>query len=442
MKHVYEPLAYGPVPDAGNFWRTTADPATGCDALQGEATCDVAIVGSGFTGLNAALTLAKAGLSVVVLDAEVPGFGASGRNGGFCCLGGSKISAGKMRKRHGETATHAYAQAERHAIEHVSALLETHQIDADTHSDGETLVAHRPSEMAGLRDYAEEIHHFHGLDCHFTPAEAMAAEGMASPEFHGAITGPLGFALNPLKYHIGLLDAARAAGAVVHGLSPVTRITHDQGHHQLITPNGQVTAQKLIIATNGYSSDDIPPWMAGRYLPAQSNILVTRPLTADELSAQGWTTRQMCFDTRNLLHYFRLLPDNRMLFGMRGAVKTTGHALNYAAAITRRDFEATFPRWRKVETQHSWSGLVCLSRRLTPFVGPIDGLDNAFASFAYHGNGVSMGSYCGTLIAAQVLGNVSKTPDILRTPPRRFELGRLRRWALPLAYAWYARKDR
>jgi len=152
----------------------------------------------------------------------------------------------------------------------------------------------------------------------------------------------------------------------------------------------------------------------------------------------------MCFDTRNLLHYFRLMPDNRMLFGMRGGWRATPRALRRAAAATRRDFDRLFPAWRGIEAEHAWSGFVCLSRDLTPFAGPVPGLDNAYAALAYHGNGVAMGSYAGRLIAGQILDDPQgrATPEVMRRPLRRFELGRLRRLSLPLAYAWFGLRDR
>lgn len=446
MKHIYEDLAYGPVPVQNSYWRSTVDAPLSCDTATGEIRCDVAVIGAGFTGLNAAIPLARAGRDVVVLEAETPGWGASGRNGGFCCLGGAKASASELTRRYGQTATQDYIRAERRAVDHVHQTLETGKIEADTHSNGETLVAHRPAAVAGLETLAEEIHHFHKVSCKIMPAAAMAEHGMKSAAFHGALTNPIGFGLNPLKYLHGLVGIAQVAGIRIHGGSPVTGLGREDGRHVLSLPAGRVLARTLIVATNGYSSEDIPGWLNGRYLPSQSNVLVTRPLSDDELSAQGWTTRQMCFDTRNLLHYFRLMPNNRMLFGMRGSLRTTQRSLLSAAAATRQDFERIFPAWRHVETPYSWSGLVCLSRSLTPFAGPVPGLDNAYAALAYHGNGVAMGSYAGRLLAGQILGEDGDgrhaTPDIMLRPMRRFELGPLRRLSLPLAYTWYGLRDR
>ena len=442
MRRLYEPMAYGRAPIADSFWPTTVAQIPEHGPVAGEVEADVAVIGAGFTGLNAALALAEAGCDVVVLEAEQPGWGASGRNGGFCCLGGAKAGPSELLTRFGEEDTRAYYRAERAAIDHVAALLETHGIEADTHSDGETLLAFRPKDMRVLEQLSDEMRRFQQVECELLPREALAGRGLASPEFHGALTTPIGFALNPMKYALGLACAVQKAGGRIFGQSPVTRIASQAGRHLLTTPAGQVRAKRLVVATNGYSSDDLPGWMAGRYLPVQSNVLVTRPLTEEELSAQGWTSLQMCYDTRHLLHYFRLMPDKRMLFGLRGAMKTTPRAHAQTRAIARADFERIFPEWRHVETPHFWSGLLALARDLVPYAGPIEGMDNAWVAMCYHGNGVAMGSYAGRLLAAQILGDGPDTPNPLRSAPRRFELGRWRRAVLPFAYSYYGLQDR
>jgi glycine/D-amino acid oxidase-like deaminating enzyme len=438
---LYEDMAYGPVPIADSFWPTTVGAIPEHGALVCTARADVAVIGAGYTGLNAALTLAQAGRDVVVLEAEQPGWGASGRNGGFCCLGGAKAGPQAFLRRFSEDETRGYYRTERAAVDHVAGLLDSHGIEADTHSRGETLLAHRPRDVAGLHALAGEIRHWHQAEAEFLPQSALAEHGLASPEFHGALTTPVGFALNPMKYVLGLARVAVDAGVRICGRSAVTAIGRD-GDYILRTDGGELRAKTVIFATNGYSRDDLPGWFSGRYLPVQSNVLVTRPLTADELAAQGWSSEQMCYDTRHLLHYFRLMPDRRMLFGLRGAMRTTPaeHTKTHAAA--RADFDRIFPAWRHVKTPHFWSGLACLSRDLMPFAGPVPGMDGAYAALCYHGNGVAMGSYAGRLLAAQIIGDGSATPAPMRGPLKRFELGRFRRLVLPVAYRLYGFQDR
>ena len=128
-------------------------------------------------------------------------------------------------------------------------------------------------------------------------------------------------------------------------------------------------------------------------------MIVTRPLTDDELAAQGWTTHQMCYDDRFFLHYFRLMPDRRMLFGMRGGLFSSARFDARMHRTIRRHFEAMFPAWRHVETPHGWNGLLSLAPDLTPFAGPIPDMPGAFAALSYHGNGVAMASHAGAILA-------------------------------------------
>ncbi len=398
---------------------------------------DVAVVGGGFTGLTAALHLAQAGADVAVFEAETPGWGASGRNGGFCCLGGSAAGDAAMRRRFGAAARRAYRRAERAAVDLVAETLQTHDIDADRHSDGETVMAHTPSAMRGFEAEARRIEADLGVAPRLIAPDDLPAHGMGGG-FHGAMTTPVGFAINPLKYTLGLARAGTETGAHVFAHSPVQGIAKQGGNFTLTTPNATVTARRLIVATNGYSSDDLPGWIGARYLPAQSNVLVTRPLTDEEIAAQGWSTAQMAYDDRFFLHYFRLMPDRRFLFGMRGGLFSGPRADAAMHRRIRAHFEAMFPAWAHVETPHSWNGLLSLARGLTPFAGAIPGMPGAFAGLSYHGNGIAMGSYAGALLADLALDRAPRHPypEILATPPRRWPLGRFRRAALWPPYLW------
>ncbi len=331
--------------------------------------------------------------------------------------------------------------AERAAVELVEALMEAHGIAADRHSDGETMLAHAPARIGDLHARAEEIAARYGLAARVVPREELAQQGMASPEFHGAVTVPVGFALDPLKYALGLAEAARRAGARIHGASPVTEIVAEGGGHRLRCPSGTVRARRIVLATNGYSSETLPPWLAGRYLPMQSNILVTRPLTAGERAAQGWTSRQMCYDTRDHLHYFRLMPDDRMLFGVRGRMRARPEDWEATRRAARADLERIFPHWRHVETPHFWQGLVCLSRKLAPYVGPLGDMEGAVAALAYHGNGLAMGTAAGRMAADLTLGREAGVPAVMAAPLARFPLGRHRRWLLWGAGHWHRARD-
>lgn len=439
MSRIYGDFAYGPGPRDGCWWDETIS-APDWPVLDNDLSVDVAIIGGGFTGISAALRLAEAGVHVAVLESETPGFGASGRNGGFCCLGGARISEKTLARRFGEEGANTYWQAERDAVALVSDLLKRHGIDADVHSKGETKLAHRPKDMEEMRKSAESMAFDRELDPQIIEAADLPDHGMNGP-FFGALTISIGFALNPRKYLFGIAAAAKKAGAKLFQQSRVTRIESKQTRHRLVTDNGHVTADNVVIATNGYSSDDLPNWLAARYIPTQSNIIVTRAMSDNELGAQGWTTPQASYDTRNLLHYFRLMPDRRFLFGMRGGLTSTPSAEAHARSRVRRDFEKMFPAWSHVESPFRWSGMVCLARNGTPFAGPLPGRPGIFAGLAYHGNGVAMGSYTGKLLARLILGE-NEVPTPMQKPLSRFPLGRARRALLPPLYLAKGLMDR
>lgn len=438
MRRIFPEHAYSDARIADCYWsEAVSDEALKRPALAGAVKADVAIVGAGFTGLSAALTLARKGVSVAVLEARFPGWGATGRNGGFCCLGGAKASDTLLDRQYGKPARLAYRMAEAAAVHHVAETLASYKIEAEVHSKGETRLAHR--SRINFESDIRAIEENYGVTPTVHSKAELPALGMVGP-FHSALTTPIGFALNPRKYLAGLLGAAEDAGVQVFGHSPVSSISRTM-RYTLTTQHGSVKADQLIIATNGYASEDIPGWMAARYLPAQSSVIVTRELTDAEI-ANGWNSDQAAYDSRTLLHYFRLMPNRRFLFGMRGGLMSSNASEARNRRQIRAHFEAMFPAWAEIETPYYWSGMVCLSAGLTPFAGPIPEMPGAYAGFAYHGNGVAMGSYSGALLAEQILGtNKLETPKLMLQPPKRFPLGRTRRALMFGAYACAAFTD-
>lgn len=443
MQRIYEPAAYDTSRTAGAWWEETVASPLNFPTLNGDLTTDVAIVGAGYTGLNAALQLAEAhGVRAVVLDAAQPAWGASGRNGGFACIGGAKLPVSAQIKRFGLEETQKFHASQLAAIQTVRENLERYQIDADTHSeDGELCLAHRASTFQAMRDEVEFEAKLFDQKSELIPKGALAERGMNATGAHGALLSKAGFALNPLKYAQGLAHAAQNLGIPIYSNSPVTKITQNASRLSLHHPRGVVNARKVIIATNGYSSDDIPRELAGRFLPVISSILVTRPITPIEQRAQGWTSDLMSYDSRNLLHYFRLMPDGRFLFGQRGARKADAAHTAANKRQNRLDFERMFPAWRGVESTHYWSGLICTTLNRHPYIGPLEGQSQIFAALGFHGNGVSLASYSGRKLADLVAGAKPDLPAALRTPLWRFALPGLRRHYLRLAFAHYRLKD-
>lgn len=441
MTRIYPDFAYGDGPRAGCWWNETCA-APDRPSLTGEHRCDVAIIGGGFTGISAALHLAQAGVSATVLESHYVGWGASGRNGGFCCLGGGMLEDAALDKAFGRQGRADWRGAELAAVRLVEDLIARFGLEVDRHSKGETMFAHRARHFEAMKGAADYYAENFGVKVDLAGPQDLQEAGM-NAGYQGALTVPIGFGLNPRKYITGLAAEAEKAGAMICHDSPVASVRRTAKGFSVVTPAGKVTADRVIVATNGYSSENLPPWFAGRYMPTQSSIIVTRPMTQEELTAQNWTSRQASYDTRSLLHYFRLMPDNRMLFGVRGGLMATAGSEARAMKRARADFDRMFPAWRHVETPHAWSGMVCIARKMMPFIGEVPGEPGMFASLCYHGNGVAMASYSGALLADLVQGKPPHHiyPEAVQRPLAKFELGRYRRAVMPFAYAGFALTD-
>ncbi len=431
MQRIFEDYAYTDAVRNGCYWDTTVSQRT-WPVLQGAHQADVVIIGAGFVGLNAAIELAQGGASVIVLDAEWPGWGASGRNGGFCCMGGAKAEDKAIARSYGDQALRDWNSAQVAAIDLVDRRIIDLGLDVERHSDGEIVLAHSARAMSRLTAQGDQT----------LGPEELRAMGIAGKGFHGGVHTKFGFGLNPRRYVDGIARRAEALGVSIYGQSPVTQLTKGKHRWHANTPEGWVEADAVLIASNGYSSDDLPEWLRARYLPAQSSVMVTRPLTPEETAAQGWTSDLMAYDTRTLLHYFRLMPNGRFLFGMRGGLSSSPRAEAATRRQLRQHFERMFPAWRSVEATHMWSGFVCLMPALVPFVGDVPEMPGVYAAMGWHGNGVAMGSYAGVQIAKRINGEAGfDLPKFVTYPPRRFPLERNRRALLRLAYLGYAVKD-
>ncbi|MFN3131520.1 NAD(P)/FAD-dependent oxidoreductase [Roseibium sp.] len=429
---------------AGSYWEASRPTLRTDRQLMGNALFDVAVIGAGFAGLSAAMKLAEAGVSVCVLEAEHVGYGASGRNGGFCCLGGTKLSVHQLVRRFGLEEARKFLAYQVAGINQVAQRLETWGIDADCHSKGEITLAHRPKDLDSLKAEAGYLKENFGIKSWVLDKAALDEEGYGGPGFHGGLHIPYGFALNPMAYLFGLADQVRRKGGRIYGKSPVNGMSRDGDRWRLDTEHGFVRAKGVVLAGNGYAKETVPKWLHGRTLPVMSSIHVTRPMSEDELSAQGWTSQTMASDSRILLHYFRLMPDRRFLFGTRGGIFETKPSLKAMHKRARQDFDQMFPAWKNVQSEYQWYGRVCLSRNLTPFVGEIPGMDGVYAAMGWHGSGIAMASLSGEKAAGLILGTVrpEDLPAALQQPFKRFPLPSLRKLYLQGAYWWYGYQDR
>ena len=396
---------------------------------------EVAIIGAGFAGLSAALTLARAGRQVHVLEAAQPGMGASTRNSGF--IGGhfrAKFTA--LAERHGLDRAVAMVRVGRTAHDNLASLLEREQIACGFVRCGRFVAAHTPQAYEALAHELDLGRTHAGIDGHMVPRAEQRGE-LGSDLYHGGMVLPYSGLLHPGLYHAGLLERVRSAGAVVHGLAPVKGVHRNgPGRFTLSTARGEITAGHVIRATNAYTPGTTR-WFGRRIVPVPSFVITTEPM-AEELSRRALPALRPMIDTRRDPVSLRFSPDGtRLQFGAARGERATdfrAKAVEMHALLTK-----IFPHLRPVRISHCWTGQIGFAFDKLPHVGTHDGVHYALG---YCSTGVPLSTWFGHKLALRVLGDGdATTPFDDREPPSRvFYFGKP--WFVPIVARWYHRQDR
>jgi glycine/D-amino acid oxidase-like deaminating enzyme len=355
----------------------------------------------------------------------------------------TKMSVADMTRRYGEDETRRFFASQVEGIEFTRSLIDENRIDCEVKGDGLFEVAHRPRSFPELREYGETLRRRFGIETALYDADEFREIGHDSTEQFGALKVSPSFALHPLKFAHGLARAASAAGAKLHPGSMAIRWLREGNRHLLMTERGTLRTNRVIVAANGFLRERMHRDFDARILPVISNIVTTRPLTSEELAAQSWKTDCPLVNTRRLLFYYRMLPDNRLMLGARGDLTGSPEDGDCMRQWMTRRVGELFPTWREVEVDSFWRGFVCLSRRLAPSIGRLDDDPTVYYGFGFHANGVNTAPWTGMKLAGMVAGkeNPEDLPAVIRGLPRRFPLPFLRLKYLAAAYRWYALKD-
>ncbi|MET2828586.1 NAD(P)/FAD-dependent oxidoreductase [Mesorhizobium shangrilense] len=422
-----------PISPGRSWYEDTAGPRPEYPALDGDRTCDVVIIGGGFTGLSAAAHLAKAGTDVVLIEAYRFGDGASGRNGGQ--LGtGQRAWAEEMEAEYGFSRAKALFDLAEEAKTHLLEFAAANQIDID-YMPGQLSVAHKPRYVDDYKAHAEIMADRFGYQHISFMDAAETAERLGSTRYFGGTRDAGTGHIHPLKLLIGTARVAAQAGAGLFEQTPSTGIASSGGKVKVTTPKGTITADKCLVAVNAYGGT-LEPVSAAHIMPIGSFIGATVPLGADSKVLPGGESVD---DSRFVVRYFRKSTDGRLLFGGREV-----YAVNDPKDIhihIRRQIAELYPALKDVEITHGWGGYVGITMPRKPFVREV--MPNVISAGGYSGHGVMLSNFFGKLYAETVAGNRDRLKMIedLNIPP--FPGGRrFRAPLLFLALNWFALRDR
>ncbi|NUU03975.1 NAD(P)/FAD-dependent oxidoreductase [Herbaspirillum robiniae] len=417
-----------------SLWAATGSAAVDAPPLMQSTRCDVAIVGAGYTGLSTALHLAESGVSVCVVDAAEPGWGASGRNGGQV-IPGLKYDPDQLRVMFGTTVADPLIAAIGSAADTVFDLIRRHGIECDALRNGWIQPTHSDKTMRALekraRQWQAEGAHAQLMD------GAEVARHIGTQAYVGGWKDHRAGSIHPLKYCRGLARAAQGLGVAIHGGTRVARLERREGGWRLHTAGGaHIDAGRVVIATNGYT-DDLWPRLRQSVIAANSFIVATRPLP-EALGASILPGREVASDSRRLLLYYRRDAQGRLLMGGRGPFADPGGAQDFSHL--ERSVELLFPQLKGVEYEYRWAGRVAITRDFLPHVHePAPGLTIALG---YNGRGIAMSSTMGRCLAQRLCGQAGTHFPFPVSTIHPIPFHGLQRFYIAAGVAWYSVLDR
>ena len=378
------------------WWEAAPRPADAAPALPQKV--DVAIVGSGYTGLSAALTLARAGRSVIVLEAREVGYGASTRNGG--AVGETlRHSYSSLVDQLGRSRAAGLYSGVREARAFVEHLITREGIACSFTRVGRFVGAHRPGDYEAMARDLDARKRDIGLDADMVPQGEMQ-KAIGSQAYFGGRIIHSDANLHPALFHQGLLERAKAAGALIAPQTPVAAVERTGRRFSVACGRGTLLADDVIIATNGYT-DGVSRWLRRRLIPIQSQIIATAPLQRETIARLVPQGRQLG-DTRKLHNYYRTSPDGtRILFGGRAGANELGDRRK-SAELLRLQMIGIFPELAGIEITHAWAGFIAYTFDALPHMTAHEGIHY---SAGYCGSGVAMAPYLGHKTALKILGS-------------------------------------
>jgi glycine/D-amino acid oxidase-like deaminating enzyme len=419
-----------------NYWLdTVAEPATGATGTLPDKV-DVAVVGGGFCGLSAARVLAQRGVSVALFEAESLGWGASSRNGGMV-LTGMKLPVPTLIKRYGREAVQCMYAASLESINLVERIVKEEGIDCNFSRCGHLEVACKQSHFDDYAAAAARIKSEFNHELRIIPKGELQTE-IGSRIYFGGMVDETSAGVNPARYVHGLAKAAQRHGACLFDHTRVTRVSSQpngaSGSFRVETTRGTLIAKEVLLASGAYTTAATPS-LRKKVIPIGSYIIATEVLP-NALAAEVSPHNRMIYDSKHFLYYYRLTPDNRMLFGGRAAFFPESEStVRESAELLRKGMIEVYPQLRDTKVEYVWGGTLDFAIDVMPHSGKIDGM---YFAVGFAGHGVAAATWMGAKLAGAICGDPDDNP-FSRIPFPAAPLG-LRggnTWALPLAGAYY-----
>src|SRR3954454_1569534 len=420
------------LPSANSLWEATAEPARDYPVLSGESQADVVIIGAGYTGLSAAHHIAKSGLAPVVLEANRPGWGASGRNGGVITAK-FRLSFREVDAVHGRAMARRMYEIAHESTDMVEELVSEFGISsAQLTRTGQVKAAHNETTLKAAIDEANWMTREMGsAEVRILDKRGVRDE-TGSDIFVGGVLNPGSGGIHPLNYLHGLADGVARGGVAIFQETPVVRLRRENGGIVAETPQGAVRAKQAIIATNSYSDlTNATAQMQRTLIPFRSAMVATEQLPRN-LAGRLMPTGRTYTETKRMMRWFRMV-DNRVIFGGRGAIGRKDSEAAFDAL--RKAMVGIFPDLAEVPLAYKWSGLVGMTLDSVPHIGRLD--ERTLFSIGYNGAGVAMSSLMGGYLAAFVRG---ETPQVGLLDARRLKaipFYPLREPAVRMVAGWY-----
>jgi glycine/D-amino acid oxidase-like deaminating enzyme len=417
---------------APSLWRATARPLRELPPLRGDAQADVAIIGAGYTGLSAAHHLARSGLAPIVLEANQPGWGASGRNGGVITAK-FRLSFPAIAAAHGRDMAKRMYDIAHEATDIVAELVDAHGIDdAGLTRSGQVKAAHNQETLAYAVKEADWLRAELG-DTTMSVLDAdQVREETGSSGFVGGVLNAGSGGIHPLNYLHGLTEGVAKRGIAIHAGTPALHLRRDGSGVLVETPGGTVRAKQAVIATNSYSDlTSATAKLQRTLIPFRSAIIATERLSPN-LAASVMPTRRTYTETKRMMRWFRMV-DDRVVFGGRGAFGKTDSPAAFRAL--HKAMLGIFPQIADVPLAFSWSGLVAMTLDSVPHVGRVD--DRVMVAMGYNGAGVAMSSLMGRYLAGFARGERPDVGLLDMSRMRRVPFYPLREPAVRAVAGWY-----